>query len=122
MLTCTRWLKSESGPHSLPGWYMTPLVSSSNSVHVVGWQPWGDKGQLEGPPRGPGPRGASAQAEVLGTGRFSPGCAPALSGGRAVRLGAPLSLKSSLSPSQLPAPEKGRRGLFMLAPKLSPFL
>lgn len=29
MLTCTRWLKSESGPHSLPGWYAAPLVSSS---------------------------------------------------------------------------------------------
>ena len=76
--------------------------------------------RVRAPPRGPGPGGASAQAEVLATGRFSPGCPPALSGGRAVRLGAPLSLKSSLSPSQLPAPERGRRGLFTLAPKLSP--
>lgn len=28
MLTCTRWLKTESGPHSLPGWYVTPLAAS----------------------------------------------------------------------------------------------
>ena len=50
---------------------MTPgatYTCSQPAAHPVSWQPWRDPGQLESPPRGPGPGAASAHAEVLGLG------------------------------------------------------